>query len=174
MKSIMVYFFAVALTVLLVMACGSQVKRLAHGSDIQYLTENSPKIEYTSYSYLIDEFEHEAKRQKWSDEERENQKRIIPPGGIITVHFESDTIENANSGNYTVVLELEGEEIDRKTGRDEEPQEIYRHDKDKTYYWSKMVVNVTKELKEPLKVYVIDMLSSIRHEYAVIPEALLE
>jgi len=174
MKRLAITIFSIAVVAIAVIGCGSQARKLAHGSEINYLTKGSPKIEYTSYEFLLDEFEHEAKRNDWSSEERENRKRIIPPGGIITVHFESDSIQYANAGNYTVVLELAGKEIERKTGREETPEEIYRQDKDETSYWSKLVVNITEELKEPLKVYVIDKLRSVRYEYDVIPESLSE
>ncbi len=150
-----------ALLFLFIISCASNNLMVANGANIESEKWNDGiGIFYDSYKYQLNEL------KLWDKEIVSQKSKTLPPGGTVTVHIIRQTIESANTRNFTVIVMEEGKEVFRKVGKDNFPKASSA-----TANWiSYLPVPIPKKLNHSFDVYIVDDIRLKKYHYKITPE----
>jgi len=122
----------------------------------------SPYIYYDTKESLINETKKNAVTKMWTKDKLEGELQQIDKsciGGQINIKIVANSIEGVNTANFTIILQdTTGNEL----YREKLPESIgtYSVIEDNTFWYNYGLVFIPKEIKLPIRVFVINNLYS--------------
>jgi hypothetical protein len=152
-------------------AATSGIPQLDPAYKIETLRE-SPKNTPPCWSYVsfLGAGYLKAKEDKKAATElREPNYETIPPGGLIIVQVNANTIGSADGEDYTfIVLDANGVEVAREHGNDSIPS--HKTSNKKTMWYGVHAVVLTQENPFPLRIRIVNSIyPDDYYEYSIVP-----
>lgn len=124
-------------------------------------------IEYQSLFQVLAETKANAKKRMLSKEELDSKIKDVKnfnKGGRIILNVERTTISSADTENFTIIVkDKDDKEISRETFESDIPE--YGSD----YWWNIAVRSISKRVKAPFYIYVVDVLEDEPFKFEVTP-----
>ena len=127
------------------------------------------KIEYKSLSQILSEIEKKAKKEMWTNEDKQSKivaYKSFSKGGQIRLDIERTTIGAANTEYFSIIIkDIDEKELCRFDLESRIPETPNSND----YWWNIGIQTIEKRIKAPFYVYVIDRLEDAPFKFEVTP-----